>query len=129
MEEKSENNRVLFAEKENRLRSKAAILDSYFMIINEGLECYTRYKDTGQVNTTLKHKWLLGIRSLMAQIKSEEKAFFEKNKNILDNISQDLDQLYEFSLELIILPTVESMRELSKEEIDPIEKYRNTAYK
>jgi hypothetical protein len=56
----------------------------------------------------------------MAQIKSEEKSFFEKNKNILDNISSDLDKLYEFSLELIILPTVESMRELSKEEIDTL---------
>lgn len=126
------NAKVIFAEKENRLRSKAAILDSYFMIMNDGMECYTKYMETGTVSTPLKFKWIQGCRSLLYQIMTEEPEFFEQwhiSREHFNGVLSDIEKLHDFSLAIVKTKTVQAMRELSKDEIDPIEQYRQGAYK
>ena len=130
--DENSNAKVIFAEKENRLRSKAAILDSYFMIMNEGMECYTKYMETGTVSTPLKFKWIQGCRSLLYQIMTEEPEFFKRwheSREDFNKTLSDIEKLHDFSLEIIQTDTVKAMRELSKEELDALEQYKQGAYK
>lgn len=134
MENQNEENRsnsLIFAEKENRLRSKGAVLDSYFMILNTGMDCYTKFIETGTINTSQKMEWIKACRSLLEQSRRDEPEFYKEycNTSKLNSIFKEIDSLYHFSLKLIDLDFVYKMREVSREEQDVIEKYRNSAYK
>jgi len=129
--EEKKSNSVLFAEKENRIRSKGAVLDSYFIILNTGMECYTKYIETGTISTNQKVEWIKACRSLLEQSRRDSPEFYKKysDKTKLNEILSDIDLLYDFSLKLTDLDFVYRMREVSREEQDAIEQYRSSAYK
>lgn len=123
-------------ESENRLiipewkRSKDAILDAYFLILNNYVSCYNRYKFRNQVSDKELDNWRNGVRGLFLQIKEYEKDFEKIKQENLDEKFQDIDKLAKFTDELFNTETVKEIRAIAKNLAkDPIKKYKEEAYK
>jgi len=111
-------------------RSKDAILDAYFLIINNYSTCYNRYIFRQQTSTVELDLWRLGVRSLFLQIKEYEKDLLKVKREDLDESLKDIKKLAEFTDKLLNYPTVKELRAIAKNlDKDPIKRYKAEAYK
>ncbi|MFO8066284.1 MAG: hypothetical protein R6U11_01755 [Bacteroidales bacterium] len=112
-------------------QSKDQILKDYFDLIESYSTCYNREKGYNQVSNTDLLNWLKHLRKLFLQIRRYEDKFKEMSLEDMNKKIQgdNLDNLAEFTNEVLSCDIVEEIRSIAKTENDPIVKYEKEAYK
>ena len=111
-------------------RSKAAILDAYYNVINSYPGYMTYYKIYKQENSELSKQWRENIYKLFLMLKPYEKDLININSEQIEEILLDKkDKLIKLTNEIIQCDTIKDLTAIGKKlNADPIKIYKAENY-